>query len=333
MANGGIIGPPNTPNPFCQAEVITVKTANGSMTTAPLTTEVSVLVVAGGGGGGGGTCCGSGGGAGGTNITPVSVCGASPYSVTIGAGGAGGTSPSANPAGKGTDSIFAPGTPIAITNCGGGAGSGYGAIPLNPPSLLDGGSGGGMGNDNLGCGGTGVPGQGFPGGSSGPNSTDPPGGWNGGGGGASAAGGRGVAPGEKGGCGGAGLDVTPTFGCAPQPFYLTDSPTAGLVSTGFFAGGGGGGSFPPATPSNSQGGVGGGGDGYIGGGAGNAGVVNSGGGGGGSGDLSGHTPVKVGGLGGSGMVIIKEAALSGTNASGMWSQQEQYEYSLAGDWQ
>ena len=52
MANGGIIGPPNTPSPFSQCAAITTKTATGPFTTQPKTAAVDYLVVAGGGGAG-----------------------------------------------------------------------------------------------------------------------------------------------------------------------------------------------------------------------------------------------------------------------------------------
>jgi hypothetical protein len=61
-------------------------TSSGPLTTQPGTRLVQTLVVAGGGGGGTG---GGGGGAGGLRFICASVCGATPYSITVGAGGAG----------------------------------------------------------------------------------------------------------------------------------------------------------------------------------------------------------------------------------------------------
>jgi hypothetical protein len=115
------------------------------------------------------------------------------------------------------------------------------------------------------------------------------------GGGAGGAGIIGTGP-TVAGVGGVGFDATPIFGAAPKPFYLTDSPNAGTVSTGYFAGGGGGGSYY-ATPG--PGGLGGGGLGGTDS-AGTAGVTNSGGGGGG-----GSPPSSISAAGGSGIVLIR----------------------------
>ena len=110
-SNGGIIGALN-PTSFGKCTV-TSKTSSSPLTTQPGTRLVSYAVVA-GGGGGGNFFNGGGGGAGGFRIScSFSVCGATAYPITVGAGGAGGTSPSAN-APNGSNSVFS-----TITSTGG----------------------------------------------------------------------------------------------------------------------------------------------------------------------------------------------------------------------
>jgi hypothetical protein len=85
--NGGIIGVIN-PTSFGK-DTVTSKTSD--LTTQPGTRSVAVAVVAGGGGGGGGQ--NGGGGAGGfRTCASFSVCGATTYPITVGAGGTGGPS-------------------------------------------------------------------------------------------------------------------------------------------------------------------------------------------------------------------------------------------------
>jgi hypothetical protein len=255
---------------------------------------VDYLVVA--GGGGGGQCGGGGGGAGGLRSSttfPVSV---TAYSVTIGGGGAGGTCVAAT---SGVPTSFGP-----ITSAGGGYAGG--------PAGISGGSGGGGGRVCGSVGGTGntppvSPTQGFPGG----NGENLPVGYTGaaGGGGGSAgvgidgcsSGGPGPGVGTAiGGPGGPGTDVTPIFGAAPKPFYLSDVANTGTTSTGYFAGGGGGNADPRgASATRGSGGIGGGGDSGAPSSSGVSGVTNSGGGGGGNNNGASS------GAGGSGIVIIR----------------------------
>jgi hypothetical protein len=115
-----------------------------------------------------------------------------------------------------------------------------------------------------------------------------------------------------GGNGGAGSDVSPTFG-------------PGLPNSGVYAGGGGG-----QGGDNGTGGTGGGGD------AGGPlpaanGTPNTGGGGGGRGFPG---PAGTGGTGGSGIVIVKQNQASPTYsvASGVWSLQCQYNFKKQGTW-
>ena len=102
MANGGIIGPIQT---TARSDHQTVFTSSGNYCTpgfGPGT--ASVLVVAGGGGGGG---YGGGGGAGGYRLINCHPIPGSQVPVTIGAGGAGGKSPSTGTRGStGSNTVF-----------------------------------------------------------------------------------------------------------------------------------------------------------------------------------------------------------------------------------
>ena len=241
--------------------------------------SVQYLLVA--GGGGGGYRHGAGGGAGGyiSGIDTLSIN--NTYSITVGAGGAGGNP---NVGGNGADTIFRSSTAV-----GGGGGSSF-----------DGGNGGNGGSGGGGAesktNGYGIyPGssyisatrQGYDGGPCTSSAA-----YNhGGGGGAGAVGGTGTQ--DACGNGGAGIQNT-----------ITGS-TIGQNSGGnyYIGGGGGGGSHnPPGTAST--GGLGGGGAGGTPNlnNPGVAGTANTGGGGGGASTTSGGT--SAGGAGGSGVVII-----------------------------
>ena len=248
---------------------------------------VNLLVVAGGGSGGRGDIGGAGGAGGLRNLCePVA---ATPYAIVVGGGAAG------TPAfGNGTQ-----GTPSsALTRTSTGGGYGGGAPSWIPAPGGDGGSGGG-GGCNVGVGGSGnTPAtpvaQGTDGGDRGSLG-------RGGGGGGSSTCGIPADPGPSPGGGGAGTDVSPTFGTAPQPFYPADETSRGPTACGTFAGGGGGAGDGPGGLVGGTGGVGGGG---LGSGppnpSGYAGTVNSGGGGGG-----GENTRAGGGAGGSGIVLIR----------------------------
>ena len=166
-ATGGVISDYNTPTgDIYRAHIFT---ATGTFDVSALSTSyaanVEYVVVAGGGGGFGG-----GGGAGGyrSSITGESTGGggslesalpitASPYTVTIGAGGAGaatgGSFAAAQAASNGGDSSLGP----TIVSTGGGKANGPGGSPA--PS---GGSGGG--NGGAANGGEGTANQGYDGG-------------------------------------------------------------------------------------------------------------------------------------------------------------------------
>ncbi len=282
------------PGTFCVSQL-----GNGPVNPAGGPNTASYFVVAGGGGagiGGGGDGAGGGGGGGvreGRDITPsytasplVAPAGltltASPFTITVGAGGNGATG--AFCAGNtGSPSTFS-----TITSSGGG---GSGKTNATPNIGLPGGSGGGGAGGGApstggegGAGGTGntppvSPSQGNPGGNAAQFST-PVNFYGGGGGGAGAAGGN--ATNSANGAGGNGVTT-----------QISGSPSN--------AGGGGGvSSVPGRSPDggNSSGGSGGGGNG--GNNPGQDGSTNTGGGGAGS--TSGGTR---GGNGGSGIIRIR----------------------------
>lgn len=252
--------------------------------TDPSITEVDYLVVAGGGGGGGNAA--GGGGAGGFRTGTALPVNTSPYTVTVGAGGAGesmgypGISPNSGGA-NGSDTTFS-----TITSAGGGGGgtrdwNGTYNAPYGVGK--SGGSGGGQAADGTGGGGSGTAGQGNAGGE-GHAST------GGGGGGAGQAGIAAAGGGSQ--SGGNGLQYS---------------------LTGKYYAGGGAGSGSNVNDAGRLGGQGGGGDG-----SGTAldrskardGVTATGGGGGGAANSSQYSSLPngpglgSGGSGGSGIVII-----------------------------
>jgi len=284
-----------------------------SLATLPANNDADYLVIAAGGGGGandpGSAIGGAGGGAGGYRESPgattcytASPLGASPaaaitlsvqgYPIAVGAGGAGGVSPTGT-AGQGAVS-----SALGISSAGGGGGhSRNDSIPAGS-APMDGGSGGGQtGNAPPGTAGSGntpsvSPSQGFPGGNA--YAPDANSFGSGGGGGATAA----------------ALSVSPsnsnnsTAGGAGATSSINGSPTARA------GGGGGGGLNAPNSPLSTSpaGGAGGNGGGGAGGPAavaGTAGTANTGGGGGGAGSGSPGSVQRNGGTGGSGVVIIR----------------------------
>jgi len=268
---------------------------------------VSYLIVAGGGAGGdGGTGeGGGGGGAGGfrevespvdsytsspiegsgtpANLVTVTATG---YPIVIGAGGTPGIvagDPTPTPVGVNGS----PSSGLGITSAGGGFGTGGGAHSSM------GGTGGSGGGGNARCG------PGTPGNRTGQAGNTPPttpaqgyAGGNGcgsparggGGGGATAVGGNTTTP--TGGVGGAGATTS-----------INGTPTA-------YAGGGGGGNQGGPGPSGGAGGTGGGGSGGKNE-VGDPGTANTGGGGGANSCGQNWPPTGNGGIGGSGIVIIR----------------------------
>ena len=254
----------------------------------PQTYSSDFLVIAGGGGGGYSYAGGGGAGGyrnsynseasggGGASESALVLTIGTAYTITVGDGGAGGSTG----AGIGIQGSAASitGSDITdITTVGGGAG-GYN-IASNLDTQLVGGSGGGAGAYNTGTGGAGTANQGYGGGAG--HSSD----GGGGGGGASAVG---VNYSGGGGNGGAGL---------------SSSITGSAIARG---GGGGAGSWTSVGPVSS-GGTGGGGNGAYQTGNPTVGAANTGGGGGGAG-------LSPGAAGGKGVVILRmpDANYSGT---------------------
>ena len=263
---------------------------------------VDYFVLAGGGGGGrdgfGAPRVGGGGGGGGFRVSNSVGCvpsgsmsplanstglpvAASPYPITVGGGGTGGT-PSPFSGGRGSNSIFAGSS--TITSTGGGGGQGHQPSAGAPGCGTPGGSGGGVQASvpnpaNTGEGNT--PSVSPPQGNDAGDGGSAPQYAGGGGGGAGAKGGN--QSGSTGGSGGVGGIIGPSFIGPTAPSYGTSGPATGR----YFAGGGG------SNPGGS-GGSGGGASGS--GGAG--GPANTGGGGGGN--RGGN-----GGAGASGIVMIR----------------------------
>lgn len=301
---------------------ITYNAANETATALAqeITFDVDYLVVAGagaggnhigGGGGAGGlrTSYGSnsGGGASAESALTVSTLGS--YTVTVGAGGSSGTSPS-----NGTDSTFA-----TITSTGGGRGA-----SRDGAASGTGGSGGGGAAGNT-TAGSGTSNQGY-GGGTGAGGTQVSNQASGGGGGASAAGTNATAgPNNftggqsQSGDGGDGLSVT--------ILSASNATTAsvGEVSSSnvYYAGGGGGGDWGSSSATDGDGGLGGGKS--YGATTGNevngtAGTANTGGGGSGTGYLYGSQS-NAANSGGSGVVILRYSNVySITAGSGLTHQ-------------
>jgi hypothetical protein len=268
----------------------------GTDALAPTSYSIDFLVVAGGGGGGGGSGdAGAGGGGGGgyrnSYLTETSGGGGSSetsltfnvgtvYTVTVGAGGAGGTGVQ----GAGNNGVIGSNSSISgtgistITSTGGGFGAGYRATTSTGGS---GGSGGGGGSaSSTSVAGSGTANQGSNGGIG-----TIEGNYNAGGGGG--AGGTGGNGGASGGTGGIGLSSSIT-GSSVGRAGGGGGGNAGISGTGGTATQGGGAGGTNTTGSN--------------------GTVNTGGGGGGAGSFS------TGGTGGKGVVILRipTANYSGT---------------------
>ena len=230
----------------------------------------SYLVVAGGGGGGQNSA--GGGGGGGLISNTVNLLAGTAYTVTVGAGGVGGSVVVATvntvPT-NGSNSVFS-----IFTAIGGGAGANSGG------NGSSGGSGGGAGSTSGATAGSGTSGQGTAGGVG--MSDFATYGVGGGGGGSSSAGSN--ASGGNGGAGGAGV---------------SSSITGSALN---YAGGGGGSGDSRGTHTAGAGGTGGGGAGSNTLTAATAGTVNTGGGGGAGPFVS--VAGGTGGAGGSGVVIL-----------------------------
>jgi len=292
---GSVSGTGNTLTTVCTNFKVATFTGPGTFTVnsgVGPSAIASYLVIAGGGGGGGDY--GGGGGAGGfregTNPTipytasPIAkACGAlplspGPYTIAVGAGGtAGGVGPSPSTrSGNGINSTFS-----TITSTGGGGGGHEDVTPVRPGA--PGGSGGGAT---------------YPPGTAGTGNTPPvtpDQGKNGGVGGSPLTGG-----------GGGGAVVVGTAGCGttagPGGNGTTSSITGASVARGGGGGGAGGGTPFGQGYTVGTGGTGGGAAGapQTNNGQAPSAPDNTGGGGGGGNNIYG-----VGGVGGSGIVVIR----------------------------
>ena len=246
--------------------------------------EVEYLVVGGGGGGSGSTSGGGGAGGyrcsvigessgGGSAAEPRLFVNQGSYTVTVGLGG--NSVPTQSEGNNGEPSVF-----HTITANGGGRGAGSSGALVNGWAATSGGSGGGgmrYASKGAFAGAAGTAGQGFAGGTFGPDDIFT----SGGGGGAGAVGNAGAAN-ASGGIGGVGV-------------------SSSITGTAVFRGGGGGAGKGEVSFPNCAGGAGGGGAGANTTQNATSGTANTGGGGGGGWSYASGT----GGGGGSGIVIIR----------------------------
>jgi hypothetical protein len=261
-------------------------TAAGGWTIPVGYASADLLVIA--GGGGGGAWVGGGGGAGGmVEVSEVAVTAGDVLPVTVGAGGRGA---------RKSSSGFVAGADGHASSIGatGATGGGVGASWTDQVAG-SGGSGGGGSRSTV-PGAAGIAGQGHAGGAAGSDVQPHPAG-GGGGAGGEGIGGSGAASGDGGpgrtssitgaavtyaGGGGAG-----SHGVWTDPTTFTSSGSSGAGGSG----GGGGGASATATGQIVRGGDG---------------TAGLGGGGGGSGNNCGTTcHTSIGGLGGSGVVIVR----------------------------
>jgi hypothetical protein len=262
-------------------------TADGTFDLLVAVGTVEVMVIGGGGGGGG--VSGGGGGAG-NMVVVESTLAVDDYTITIGAGGAGGDALTSG--GAGTQSRFTNGGSINIRGLGGGGGSTDGITPGGNGGCGGGGStateaAGGFAGTGVTTGMTSLSNVAFDGG------TNP----NGGNAGCAGSGGGGVAS-----VGVAVSGISPAVG--------GDGGGALLYYGTYYGGGGGGAAAPTGTYGAPGKGRGGGVAPPVSGGNGSlgatttqaqVGVANTGGGGGGGEDATGGYP---GAAGGSGVVIV-----------------------------
>ena len=260
--------------------------------------NIEYLVIAGGGSGGNGGGVGGGGGGaggyrssysgdslsggGGTVETPILAEAGTVYTITVGAGGAGGVGYTIAQYNTGAASSIAATGMTTISSVGGGSGGGY--IDSSGTITVNGGSGGGYGSGTGYTGGTGTANQGYGGGTGGSVYHA------GGGGGAGSVGGNGSS-----GSGGSGqsssITGTAVVRAGGGGGGANTWQGGGSVGSGGTGGGGAGGrrtsSSAETTPGN--------------------GAANTGGGGGGGGRITN-------GYGGSGIVILRmpTANYSGT---------------------
>lgn len=221
--------------------------STGSHTwTPPVGTDAVLALVVGGGGGGGSagdSVPAGGGGAGGFVETQVSNLTSTPIPIFVGAGGVGGGATYWSSGSNGQTSTFS-----NISALGGGGGGGRSSAGLS------GGSGGGAGGRFVSSGGSGLPGQGFSGGSV----TAQYSGGGGGGGARSAGAAGGISAGGAGGVGSYSYvvgSVLATGGSGGSENSAIDGASATANSGN--GGGGGGTKGPQSSNVWSMGGAGG----------------------------------------------------------------------------
>jgi hypothetical protein len=271
------------------------------------------LIIAGGGAGGGGAWGGGGGAGEVVHYTNYSVSSSSALNLNIGSGGTPGTAtldPTLNRSNPGGNSWIASSSGVVAQ--GGGAGASYAYNSASQYSVGQNGGSGGAGTENIASsspsinnlGGTSTKttsgsrtGYGNNGGRGGPSASTQSGGGGGGAGGVGADAGTAV-----GGNGGNGTNVFSAWLSAINSGMSAITGWQTATSSGFIAGGGGGGT----TTTRGAGGSGGGGRGgsnsdFF---NGESAIANTGSGGGGSG-YGGSS--KIGGTGGSGLIIVRYA--------------------------
>ena len=248
--------------------------------------NAEILVVAGGGGGGG--ISAGGGGAGGVIYKASYTLTSAVYSISVGAGGDGGTGwDTESQNGKvGEDSVFDEESVTAIITASGGGGGGHFGGNTDA-TVTDGGSGGGGSlAAAAGVAATVFGQEGNNGGSHGGDYR-----YAAGGGGAGGIGGSSTS--LVGGAGGTGV-------------YYGSKFSDDYGDMGWFASGGGGGAWSPKNAGSAS--IGGGTSGVNSSIKASNATANTGGGGGGSG-FNGHSDDILGGNGGSGIVIVKYPTL------------------------
>jgi len=219
----------------------TVNASDGLNAAAPRTFSITSQVLTSfeylmvGGGGSGGWDVGGGGGAGGLLTGTYNISGSRSFSLSIGTGGAAITSNQERNSGGNT-------TGFGLTAFGGGGGGNWNNGGAASNGLPGGSGGGGGGWSQIGYGGAGTSGQGFPGGNATTNSAPS---YGGGGGGAGGAGSNGTAGDNSQIAGGPGVASSITG-----------------TSVIYAAGGkGGGDNTPDSSTVNGTDGLGNGGDG------------------------------------------------------------------------
>lgn len=295
---------------FCYVAFTAV---GGNAWTAPVgISSVDLLIIAGGGAGGAGAWGGGGGAGEVVSFTNYAVSSSSATSLSVGDGGTSGTASltaSANRSNSGQNSWVGSAGGVVANGGGAGASYAYGDLATYSTGANGGSGGGGTENTLSNNGGTSTKtssgsrtGYGNSGGRGGPGGSTQSGGGGGGAGSAGTDAGTAI-----GGNGGAGTNLFSTWLSAISSGMSGVSGWQTATSSGFIAGGGGGGTTTTAGSAGS-GGAGAGGSnttqfpGY------NA-VSNTGSGGGGA--SYGSTP-RLGGTGGSGLIVIRYGIVTPT---------------------